>query len=131
MTAFQQLQASLHELRLHVNAKKTHFQISQAKLCRTGIFQHENDPKHTDKITVGFLMTKTKDVAQPKSNRKNLWWIIKRFVSKRKPKNLKELKAAIKEERNKIIPQQCERLMGNMPARIRAPLCANGRTTKY
>ena len=61
----------------------------------------------------------------------NLWWIIKRSVSKRKPKSLDELKAPIQEEWDKITPQQCEKLVGNMPARIRALLRANGRATKY
>uniref|UniRef100_A0A3Q1GB95 Transposase Tc1-like domain-containing protein n=1 Tax=Acanthochromis polyacanthus TaxID=80966 RepID=A0A3Q1GB95_9TELE len=51
-----------------------------------------------------------------------LWWIIKRSVSKYKPKNLEELKAVIQEEWDQIIPQQCERLVGNMSARIRALL---------
>ncbi|MDG2633088.1 hypothetical protein P7M35_25060, partial [Vibrio parahaemolyticus] len=61
----------------------------------------------------------------------NLWWIIKRSVSKHIPKNLEELKAVIQEEWDKITPRQCERLVGNMPARIRALLRVNGRTTKY
>uniref|UniRef100_A0A3P8TRH0 Tc1-like transposase DDE domain-containing protein n=1 Tax=Amphiprion percula TaxID=161767 RepID=A0A3P8TRH0_AMPPE len=57
----------------------------------------------------------------------NLWWIIKRSVSKHKVKNLEELKAVIQEKWDKITPQQCEMLVGNMPARIRALLRANGR----
>lgn len=52
----------------------------------------------------------------------NLSWIIKRFVSKLKPKNLEELKAEIPEEWIRVTLQQCERHLRNMPARIRALL---------
>ena len=61
----------------------------------------------------------------------NLGWIIKRSVSKQKPKSLDELKALIQEEWDKITPQQWERLVGKMPARIRALLHANGRASKH
>uniref|UniRef100_A0A3P8TIE4 Tc1-like transposase DDE domain-containing protein n=1 Tax=Amphiprion percula TaxID=161767 RepID=A0A3P8TIE4_AMPPE len=61
----------------------------------------------------------------------NLWWIIKRSVSKHIPNNLEKCKAVIQEEWDKITPQQSERLVENMAARITALLCANGRTTKY
>uniref|UniRef100_A0A3P8T276 Tc1-like transposase DDE domain-containing protein n=1 Tax=Amphiprion percula TaxID=161767 RepID=A0A3P8T276_AMPPE len=53
---------------------------------------------------------------------KNLWWIIKRSVSKCKPKNLEELKEVVQEKWDKVTPQQCGRLVGNMQARIRALL---------
>uniref|UniRef100_A0A3P8TPE9 Tc1-like transposase DDE domain-containing protein n=1 Tax=Amphiprion percula TaxID=161767 RepID=A0A3P8TPE9_AMPPE len=62
----------------------------------------DNAPCHTEWPTQSLDMSPIE----------NLWWIIKRSVLKRKPKNLEELKAGIQEEWDKITPQQCERLDG-------------------
>uniref|UniRef100_A0A4W6DCQ6 Uncharacterized protein n=1 Tax=Lates calcarifer TaxID=8187 RepID=A0A4W6DCQ6_LATCA len=70
-------------------------------------------------LYVIMLLTTHPGPAEPTEN---LWWIIKRSVSKHKPKNVEELKAVTQEEWDKIPPQQYERLVGNMPARIRALL---------
>ena len=119
---------------------ETHMLPSACALFRRGqnwMFQQDNAPCHTSRSSRTWLQEHSIQVLEwpaqspDMSPIENLWWIIKRSVSKRTPKNLEELKAAIQEEWDKITPQQCERLVGNMPARIRALLRANGRTTKY
>ena len=129
--------------KLHLKAiaiLQTHMLPSaRALFCRgqNWMFQQDNAPRHTSRTSRTWLQELSIQVLEwpaqspDMSPIENLWWIIKRSVSKRKPKNLEELKAVIQEEWDKITPQQCERLVGNMPARIRALLRANGRTTKY
>lgn len=119
---------------------ETHMLPSARALFRRGqnwIFQQDNAPCHASRTSRTWLQEHSIQVldwpaqSPDMSPIENLWWIIKRSISKRKPKSLDELKALIQEEWDKITPQQCERLVGNMPARIRALLRANGRATKY
>uniref|UniRef100_A0A4W6DQP0 Tc1-like transposase DDE domain-containing protein n=1 Tax=Lates calcarifer TaxID=8187 RepID=A0A4W6DQP0_LATCA len=106
---------------------ETHMLPSAHALFRQGqnwMFQQDNAACHTSRASRTWLQEQCIHFLEwpaqslDMSPIENLWWIIKRSVSKRKPKKLEELKA-------------CERLVGNMLARIRTLLCANGRTTKY
>ena len=109
---------------------KTHMLPSAHALFHWGqnwMFHQDNAPGHTSRARRTWLQEHSIQVLEwpaqhlDMSPIENLWWIINRNVSKCKPKNLEELKAVIQEEWDKITPQQCEGLVGNMPA--------NGRTT--
>ena len=99
--------------------------------------QQDNAPCHASRTSRTWLQEHSIQVSDwpaqspDMSPIENLGWIIKRSVSKQKPKSLDELKALIQEEWDKITPQQWERLVGKMPARIRALLHANGRASKH
>ena len=61
----------------------------------------------------------------------NMWGIIKAALSEHKPRNMQELRRIVVDEWNNIMPEQCKRLVENMPKRIQALVHACGLTTKY
>ena len=61
----------------------------------------------------------------------HMWRIIKAAVSERKPRNMQELRKFAVDEWNNIMPEQCKRLVENMPKRIQALVQACGLATKY
>ncbi|MDF4419950.1 transposase, partial [Vibrio parahaemolyticus] len=86
---------------------ETHMLPSARALFRRGknwMFQQDNAPCHTSKASRTWLQEHSIQVLEwpaqspDMSPIENLWWIIKRSVSKHKPKNLEELKAVIQEE---------------------------------
>ncbi len=104
-------------------------------------FQHDNDPKHTSKDTVGFL----------KKNRwkwfsgqvclliwthlpiviEYLWGILKRQVEHHSPSSIQSLKEVILEEWKKIDLAKCHQLVNSMPRRLGAVIKNHGGHTKY
>ncbi len=77
-------------------------------LGRRVLFQHDNDPKHTSKATVGFLKKNRVKVIQwpsmsPDLNPiEHLWGILKRQVEHHSPSSIQSLKEVILEEWKKI-----------------------------
>ncbi len=77
-------------------------------LGRRALFQHDNDPKHTSKATVGFLKKNRVKVIQwpsmsPDLNPiEHLWGILKRQVEHHSPSSIQSLKEVILEEWKKI-----------------------------
>uniref|UniRef100_A0A3P8RX30 Tc1-like transposase DDE domain-containing protein n=1 Tax=Amphiprion percula TaxID=161767 RepID=A0A3P8RX30_AMPPE len=67
------------------------------------MLQQENAPCHTSRASRTWLQALSIQVLKwpaqslDVSPTENLWWIIKRFVSKHKPKNLEELKVVVQE----------------------------------
>ena len=61
----------------------------------------------------------------------HLWLHIKIRVTKRRPKNLEDLKIAFREEWNSTPLDFCQQLVESMPRRIAAVITANGGHTKY
>ncbi len=87
-------------------------------LGRRALFQHDNDPKHTSKATVGFLKKNRVKVIQwpsmsPDLNPiEHLWGILKRQVEHHSPSSIQSLKEVILEEWKKIDLAKCRQLPG-------------------
>ncbi len=106
-------------------------------LGRRALFQHDNDPKHTSKATVGFLKKNRVKVIQWPSMSPNLnpiehlWGILKRQVEHHSPSCIQSLKEVILEEWNKIDLAKCLQLVHSMPRRLGAVIKNHGGHTKY
>ncbi len=106
-------------------------------LGRRALFQHDNDPKHTSKATVGFLKKNRVKVIQwpsmsPDLNPiEHLWGILKRQVEHHSPSSIQSLKEVILEEWKKIDLAKCRQLVHSMPRRIGAVIKNHGGHTKY
>ncbi len=106
-------------------------------LGRRALFQHDNDPKHTSKATVGFLKKNRVRVIQwpsmsPDLNPiEHLWGILKRQVENHSPSSIQSLKEVILEEWKKIDLAKCRQLVHSMPRRLGAVIKNHGGHTKY
>lgn len=106
-------------------------------LGRQGLFQQDNDPKHSSRMTKAFLKKEKVKVMEwpsmsPDLNPiEHIWGVLKRKVSERKPKNITELKEVIQEEWKGISTETCQTLVYSMPRRICAVLNNKGGHTKY
>ncbi len=110
---------------------------SPRALGRRALFQHDNDPKHTSKATVGFLKKNRMKVIQwpsmsPDLNPiEHLWGILKRQVEHHSPSSIQSLKEVILEEWKKIDLAKCRQLVHSMPRRLGAVIKNHGGHTKY
>ncbi len=101
------------------------------------IFQHDNDPKHTSKATVGFLKKNRVKVIQwpsmsPDLNPiEHLWGILKRQVEHHSPSSIQSLKEVILEEWKKMDLAKCRQLVHSMPRRLGAVIKNHGGHSKY
>ncbi len=106
-------------------------------LGRRALFQHDNDPKHTSKATVGFLKKIRVKVIQwpsmsPDLNPiEHLWGILKRQVEHHSPSSIQSLKEVILEEWKKIDRAKYHQLVHSMPRRLGAVIKNHGGHTKY
>ncbi len=105
-------------------------------LGRRAHFQHDNDPKHTSKTTVGFLKKNRVKVIQwpsmsPDLNPiEHLWGILKRQVEHHSPSSIQSLKEVILEEWKKIDLAKCRQFVHSMPRRLGAVIKNHGGHTK-
>ncbi len=110
---------------------------SLQKLCRTAVFQHNNDPKHTAKMTTALLMKlKVKVMEWPSMSPdlnpiEHMWGILKRKVEKHHVSNIQQLRDVIMEEWKRMPATTFAALVNSMPRRIKAVLDNNGAPTKY
>ncbi|KAL1920009.1 uncharacterized protein VTP21DRAFT_1155 [Calcarisporiella thermophila] len=103
------------------------------------IFQQDNDPRHTSKVTREWLRNKRIDVLEWPSQSPDLnimvhmWSELKRRLSyyQRLPKNKDELWERIEKEWESIGVEFVGKLYASMPERVRAVYNAKGDHTKY
>ena len=103
------------------------------------IFQHDNDPKHTTKMTQEYLKKSNLQILEwpaqlPDLNPiEHLWHLLKRRLSKyeKMPSGILKLSDRVEVEWNNISKEECMHLIESMPRRVAAVLKARGGYTKY
>lgn len=99
--------------------------------------QHDNDPKHTAKMTTQWSKEKKVNVrAWPSQSQdlnpiENLWNDLKTAVQKWWPSNLTELEQFCKEQWANIAKSRCAKLVETYPNRLKAVIKAKDGSTKY
>jgi len=108
------------------------------------VFQHDNDPKHTAKVTKAYLesigVTEIDErllywpAQSPDLNPiEHMWSYLKKQLAKYEtpPRSCKELWERISKEWYNIPVEYCRSLIRSMPRRLKAVYRAKGRQTKY
>ncbi len=111
--------------------------IPKQRLGRRAVLQHDNDPKHTSKMTTALLKklrVKVMDwpsMSPDLNTIEHLWGILKWKVEERKVSNIHQLCDVVMEEWKRTPVATCEALVNSMPKRVKAVLENNGGHTKY
>ncbi|KAI4876358.1 hypothetical protein NFI96_017823 [Prochilodus magdalenae] len=111
--------------------------VRALKMCQGWIFQHDNDPKHTARITKEWLRKKHIKVLEWHSQSpdlnpiENLWRELKLHVSQRQPRNLADLEEICVEEWAKIPAAVCANLVKNYKKHLTSVIANKGHCTKY
>ncbi|KAG2457325.1 TCB1 transposase, partial [Polypterus senegalus] len=107
------------------------------RLGRWFIFQQDNDPKHTAKISKELLQDNSVNVLEWPSQSpdfnliEHLWRDLKMAVHRCFPSNLMELERCCKEEWAKLAKNRCAMLVASYSKRLEAVIAAKGASRKY
>ncbi len=122
---------------MYCNIMKQSMIPSLRRLGRRAGFQHDNNPKHTSKMTTVLLKKLRVKVMDwpsmsPELNPiEHLWGILKWKVAKHKVSNIHQLCNVVMKEWKRTPVATCEALVNSMPKRVQALLENNGGHTKY
>ena len=122
---------------MHWEILNTKMMPSLKRLGRGKIFQHDNYPKHSARVTSAVLKKKKVKVLDcpsmsPDLNPiEHLWNVLKSKFEQRKPWNIAELWDVITTEWKNIEPSTCTNLVHSMPRRLAAVINNQGSHTKY
>ena len=111
--------------------------VRKFKLGRKWVFQMDNDPKHTSEVVAKWLKDNTVKVLEWPSQSpdlnpiENLWAQLKKRVRARRPTNLIQLHHLCQEERAKIHPTYCGKLVEGYPKPLTQVKQFKGNATKY
>ncbi|KAG2459909.1 TCB1 transposase, partial [Polypterus senegalus] len=107
------------------------------RLGRRFIFQQDNNPKHTTKISKEWLQDNSVNVFERPSQSpdltliEHLWRDLKMAVHRCFPSSLMELERCCKEECAKLAKDRCAKLVASYSERLEAVIAAKGASTKY
>lgn len=106
-------------------------------LSENWYFQQDNDPKHTSEVVKLWLLYNVpKQLHSPPQSPdlnpiEHLWDELERRIRKRVIRNKNDLKTALTEEWNKILPDVTKKLVFSMKNRLNSVIENNGGPTKY